>query len=216
MHAVKYYAQAARVASKYVYEGVDSLALNQHMTTLAKLILEDILNESSVDAGGEETKSSPRKWKDIQNQVAVGTWLFAFFDSLLFWEEKSTSLGCGNSGRSFVEILSPGGHPLGMAKVMGTFDAATRQLVLETIERENTMLDSKEKNISSKECLSASTLWQGPIRSARLKQGSLLRKALLLKPKIKLGEMELTIPTGGVSEEEADGNGRRSKRRRRG
>lgn len=196
VYAMKYYAKAAQVASKYLYEGVDSLALNQHMTTLAKLILEDILTEST----GNDVR--PRTWNNSTNQIGVGTWLIAFFDSLLYWEEKSTAMGRGNQGRSFVEILSPGGHPFGISKLMGAFSSASRQLISEIVPSSN-----GGKNLQNNTTI---PLFCTGTKSKRLQQTSLLWKALL-KEKVKIGEMELTIPSGDDNNE---GGGRRSKRRR--
>lgn len=188
VHSMQYYAEAARVASKYCYEGVDSLQLNKHITSTAKLIAEDILRPKYRS---EAAKDTPRQWYRRQNAVVLGTWLLGFFDSLLKWEEISND-------KKFVEILTPA-HKHGISKLFQTLELDVRKEVISAV------LDGVEGLGKDKELPKPFSV----VRSKRLVPGSRLLTALQ-KPKISIGEMELTILTS----DDGDGGGRRSKRAR--
>ena len=189
VHSVRYYAEAARVASKYRYEGVDSLQLNKHMTTIAMLIAEDILRPKYRSHDAHQT---PRQWHQRENAVLLGTWLLGFFDSLLKWEELSND-------KRFVEILSPG-HKHGIAKL---FQALEHDVRKEAVSK---VLDSTRgagEGRVSPQCFSL-------VRSRRLLPGSPLLTALQ-KPTVSVGELDVAF----VSCNDDDGGDRRSKRVRR-
>ena len=182
-----YYAHAARVASKYRYEGVDSMQLNKHISSVAMLIAEDILTLK------QDTKE-PRKWHQQVNAISVCTWLIGFFDSLLFWEEQSGS-------KQFCEILSPS-HKFSIGKLFQKFSEEIRRDAIAAV-----VLPSQPGNESRVGLPS----FQHP-RSNRLCSDTLLMKALK-KPKVSIREMELTIPS--TTDQAEAGTGRRSKRARR-
>jgi hypothetical protein len=167
VHAMKYYADAARVASTYRYEGVDSIQLNKHMTSVAMLIGEDILTPKS-----KTTSKEVRQWHQKENAVAVCTWLLGFFDSLLHWEEASGS-------KQFCEILSPS-HKFSIGKLFQFLTEDVRKDALATVRSELTG-DERIPHFHKP-------------RATRLSTSSLLLKALQ-KPKVSIREMELAIPS---------------------
>ncbi|EED90465.1 hypothetical protein THAPSDRAFT_263558, partial [Thalassiosira pseudonana CCMP1335] len=81
VEAMRLYSEASHVASSYKYDTKDSMQLMKHMTTVASLLARDVLQ---VDNGADK---EPRNWRHRENGVAFVTWLIAFFDSLLYWEE---------------------------------------------------------------------------------------------------------------------------------
>jgi hypothetical protein len=178
---MKYYADAARVASKYRYEGVDSIQLNKHMSAVAMLIGEDILTPK-YKSGAKEV----REWHRRENAVAVCTWLFGFFDSLLHWEEASGS-------RQFCEILSPS-HKFSIGKLS--------QFLMEDIRK-----DAIASILSTPSGDERLPHFHEP-RAKRMSTDSLLLKALQ-RSKVSIREMELAIPSTDET------GGRRSKRARR-
>jgi hypothetical protein len=189
VHSMRYYAEAARVASKYCYEGVDSLQLNKHMTSTAMLIAEDILRPKYRC---EAMKEIPRHWCRRENVVVLGTWLLGFFDSLLTWEERSND-------KKFVEILAPT-HKHGIGKLFQMLKQDVRQEVVSKV------LDGVEdsgENTNLPQCFVH-------IRSKRLSPGSPLLTALR-KTSVSVGEMELAM----ICSDDRDGGDRRSKRVRR-
>ena len=194
-HAVKHYADAARVASNYRYEGIDCLQLNKHMTSAATLIAEDILTPKYkfTTAETKTTKPLPRQWTHIENEICTGTWVLGFFDSLLYWEETSSD------GKRFVEVLSPI-HQYGMGKLLQLFSHETRLTIIRTISNSSNEITDRHKVLPPSFC---------NVRSKRLVSGSLLLQALA-KPKVSIREMELAIPFA----DDSDGD-RRSKRARR-
>jgi len=194
VHAMKNYADAARIASKYRYEGTDSLQLNKHMSSAALLIAHDILTPKHKVGGVSE---SPRQWIKPENALATGTWLLGFFDSLLYWEESASD------GKHFVEILTPT-HKYGIGKLFQLFNEETQEEILKTLSstpEERTQGEEEEKETTG---MIPTPFSQ--VRSKRLSSGSLLLQALQ-KPKISIGELELAIPSTGH-----EGGGRRSKR----
>jgi hypothetical protein len=187
VHAMRMYAQAVRVASKYRYEGVDSIQLNKHTSAAAMLIVEDIMTPK-----GENNKDA-RLWTSHQNAVAFCTWLVAFFDSLLSWEEQS-------DGKQFVEILSPH-HKFSIGKLFQLLSVDVRKDAI-------TLVDTGEGGVLADASEDLPSFRQP--RSKRMRRSGLLIQALQ-KPKVAIREMELAI-----SEEPSDStDGRRSKRRRR-
>ena len=189
VHSVRYYAEAARVASKYRYEGIDSLQLNKHMTTIAMLIAEDILRPKYRR---DDAHHTPRQWYQRQNAVLVGTWLLGFFDSLLKWEELSND-------KRFVEILSPG-HKYGISKL---FQALEHEVRKEAVSK---VLDGKGDDGVDQGGPQGFSL----VRSLRMSSGSPLLAALQ-KPTVSVGEIDLAF----VSGHDGDTRDRRSKRVRR-
>jgi hypothetical protein len=164
---------------------VDSIQLNKHTSAAAMLIAEDILTPK-----GENNKDA-RLWTNHPNAVAFCTWLAAFLDSLLFWEEQS--------GKHFVEILSPS-HKFSIAKLFQLLAVDVRK---EAIAK---LVDTEEDGYAHSEDLPC---FRQP-RSKRMRRNGLLIQALQ-KPKVAIREMELAIP-----EEPSDAtDGRRSKRCRR-
>jgi menin len=189
VHSVRYYAEAARVASKYRYEGVDSLQLNKHMTTIAMLIAEDILRPKYRSHDAHHT---PRQWHQRENAVLVGTWLLGFFDSLLKWEELSND-------KRFVEILSPG-HKHGIGKLFQALEHDVRKEAVSKVL--DGTLGGDDGHVAPP-CFSL-------VRSRRMTPGSPLLSALQ-KSTVSVGEFDVAF----VSFQDDDGGDRRSKRVRR-
>jgi hypothetical protein len=195
---MKQYADAARVASKYRYEGIDSLQLNKHMSVAAMLIAQDILtpkyknNNNATKEGAK--KEEPRQWVVPENALSAGTWLLGFFDSLLYWEESSSS-----TGKQFVEILTPS-HKYGIGKLFQLFDQDTRLEIVNRVTGSSMDTEEESKQLPASFC---------QVRSKRLAEGSMLSQALK-KPRVSIREIELAIP----STEDESGS-RRSKRMRR-
>jgi len=116
VEAIRLYSEATRVASQYHYD----MQLMKHTTKAANLIFNDILTQQEQDDIGQE-RQRPRTWHREANAVATGTWLVAFLDSLLYWEEN-----CG--GTPFCEILSPN-HKFGIGKLLQQFSLDVRRKV---------------------------------------------------------------------------------------
>lgn len=93
VEALRLYSEASRVASKYKYETKDCMQLMKHMTTVASLIQKDFLLSESTSHDSKEV----RVWTNRANAVSAATWVLAFYDSLMLWEE--------NEGSTFVEVL---------------------------------------------------------------------------------------------------------------
>jgi len=211
VHAIQHYALAAQTASQYHYQGMDSTALNQHFSTVAMLMAEDVWNDSSSDRQAQAApnkKNTSRQWVKDENAIAAGTWMLAFLDSLLHWEERS-------GAKSFVEILSPS-HKHFVGKLWQHLSLAVRQqsvkLVLSSASPECT--SSAETTTGDGACVIRSLpRFIGPTRSKRLQTGSMLVKSLE-RPKVVVGEMELTIPMDTNGNDGLASSGRRSKRRR--
>lgn len=131
VEAVRLYSLAAKVASGYIYEVGDSLQLSKTMTKIAELLSEDVLLTAKDDVGDAgKAKLTPRLWTNRNNSIALGTWLLAFFDSLLLWEEKSG--GEDTEGKKFVEILNPS-HKHGISKLFSHFDQDVRVDILSKV-----------------------------------------------------------------------------------
>jgi menin len=167
VHAMKYYAEAARVASSYRYEGVDSIQLNKHMSAAAMLIAEDVLTPK-YSVGIKDA----RPWTDRDHAVAAGTWLLGFFDALLYWEEAS-------GDKQFVEILGLS-HKFFIGKLF--------QLLSEDIRRDVIAKVRATKSEDEKY-----PYFRQP-RSRRMATSGQLIQALQ-KPKVAIREMELAIPS---------------------
>ena len=202
VHAMMCYADAARVASKYKYEGTDTLQLNKHFSSVAMLIGQDILSPKYQDY---TTKKEPRVWHEKRNAIAVCTWLLGFFDALLYWEENS-------GGKQFCEILSPS-HKFSIGKLFQCFaidirkDAITIS-VLRSSSSSNDLRNSDQGEAAAAGGGGGLPQFQN-VRSKRFATNSLLLKALQ-KPKVSVKELELAIPTDDV-----EGTGRRSSKRTR-
>ena len=198
VEAVRLYSLAAKVASGYVYEVTDSLQLNKTMTKIAELLAEDILVETdgSNDDDGK-SKLIPRHWSKKENAIALGSWLFAFFDSLLFWEEKSGGEG-SEAGKTFVEILNPS-HKHGINKLFSYLDQDIRSEILSKIYvREDKVPakigDGEDLNFLEHAITETKLKYFLNPRSSRLasKEGPLA--VALGKKKVTIGDVELAIP----------------------
>jgi hypothetical protein len=176
------------VASQYRYEGIDSLQLNKHATSCAQLIVQDIICN-----GGKE----PLTWCHETNAVAFCTWLVAFVDSLLYWEERS-------SQKTFVEILNPS-HKFFVGKMLQYLPQTTRQKAMEIVLCSNNNKQEQASNNTVVVCVPGSLPHFDNPLSQRITKG-LFAKALQ-KPKVVIREMELAMVT------EEEDNGGRSKRR---
>eukprot|EP00956_Cyclotella_meneghiniana_P013709 scaffold19997_cov84-Cyclotella_meneghiniana.AAC.3 len=104
IEALRLYSEASKVASTYKYETKDSMQLMKHMTTVASLIQKDIL----LIPDSKEI----RGWTCRENAVAAATWVLAYYDSLMFWEE--------NEEETFVDILVRS-HKLSLPKLFQHF-----------------------------------------------------------------------------------------------
>eukprot|EP00978_Attheya_sp_CCMP212_P035516 scaffold154963_cov37-Attheya_sp.AAC.1 len=208
VEALRLYASASRVASQYTYDSKDSLQLLKHMTAVASLIDKDILSSST--ALGDETVCSSRQWYSNENALAAATWLLAFFDSLLVWEEKA--------GQAFVELLKPGNKNKHGWKLFQHFSPTIRSEMVARMTQEETEQQHKEDTnndddddmLCSAICITSQQLFYftNP-RSKRLtQQDGLLLKALG-KTKISIHEMELTI-----LQHSGDDGGRRKRAKR--
>jgi len=79
--AMKYFSEAARVASGYRYESGHTLQLTKVMTKVSEFIVHEILCDNDI----------PRAWSTPVNAVTSCRWLISFYDYLLLWEERSGS-----------------------------------------------------------------------------------------------------------------------------
>jgi len=221
VESMRMYARAAYVASKYPYDahGSGCLYLNKHMTSVAMLVLYDIMMtnnatstteceslSTSARTATEKKKSKistePRSWAHEENLVAFGTWLLSFYDSLLVWEEHSPDR------RQFVEILSPS-HKYSIGKLFSLLPLDVRLKVIEIMfdggSNEATMNNNKQKENGNDDdhddygskyaCLSNDELvYCKTIRSQRLlSPNSLLLAALTRPKKVSISEMAMTI-----------------------
>ena len=177
VESLRLYAEATRVASGYKYDTKDCMQLMKHFTTVAALISKDILLLQSDDGGNGKVKAA-RSWQRRENAVAAATWLFGFFDSLLFWEEKEYS--------SFVEILSFQ-HKHSLSKLFQLLDVNVRKDAIAKIHSQeqpsNDALAITEEQLIYFRCP----------RSRRLAQDSLLLLALS-KEKVVVRELEMALP----------------------
>ena len=202
VEAVRLYSLAAKVASGYFYEVSDSLQLNKTMTKIAELLAEDILLETAtVDSSSDhdgKSKLIPRHWSKKENAIALGTWLLAFFDSLLFWEEKSGGEDSEATGKKFVEILNPS-HKHGMNKLFSYLDQDIRFAILskvyESDDKVTVGVGSRGDSDFLEQAITETKLkyFVNP-RSSRLasKEGPLA--TALSKKKVAIGDVELAIP----------------------
>jgi hypothetical protein len=194
VEALKMYAQAARVTSKYPYES-GTIQLNKHASAAALLIFEDIL---TTTIGGDD-KRNPREWQTMVNAIDSCVWLLVLFDSLLFWEQQQQQFK-GNSHQHFVEALKPS-HPHSMSKLVECFSQKVR---VEALQR---LYSPEPTNFETSQ-----TVYHPTLRSKRMNSDSLLTAALK-KPKVAIREMDLSMIFAG--EDDDVGGGRRSKRARR-
>jgi hypothetical protein len=190
VEAIRCYAECSRVASSYVYEWGDSLQLTKVMTKLSECIMSGILFSSS----------GVRKWFDMENQVAAGTWLVAFFDSLLLWEERT--------GSQFLPILTAG-HKTGISKLFSVFPHDARVEITALVSCDSTMaVPTADAPLPSKPITDSQMQHFKNPRSKRLAPNGLLLSALK-RTKVSIGDMELAILV------ESSQDGRKSKRSRR-
>jgi hypothetical protein len=194
VEALKMYAQAARVTSKYPYES-GTIQLNKHVSAAALLIFEDILTTTN----GDDDKRNPREWQTMVNAIDSCVWLLVFFDSLLFWEQQQQQFK-GNSHQHFVEALKPS-HPHSMSKSVACFSQKVR---IEAMQR---LYSPEPTNFET-----SHTVYHPTLRSKRMNSDSLLTVAIK-KPKVAIREMDLSMIFAG--EDDDVGGGRRSKRARR-
>lgn len=187
------YAQAARVTSKYPYEP-GAIQLNKHASTAAMLIFDDILTAKNKS---DNDKRQARNWLTTANAVGSCIWLLVFFDSLLFWEEQQQHYK-GNSHQHFVEVLKPS-HPNSISKLLSCLAGSIRKSAIRSLESPEKANDPQSR-------------WHATLRSKRMESGSLLNLALL-KPKVAIGEMDMSMIF--ADDEDLGGAGRRSKRARR-
>ena len=179
-----------RVASTYVYEPSDSMQLIKVTTKLGDLLTTEILRPR--DGNGKD----PREWRRRDNCLGAASWLLAFYDSLLYWEEKS--------GSAFVEILTPGNK----ASIGKCFSLLQLDVRVEALSRCHAAVPNTTPAPSLPISGDAMQFFSGPFRSKRLAAGGLLAAALR-KQKVSVGDMELAIIT-----DQGDGEGRHAKRAR--
>jgi hypothetical protein len=208
VEALRLYASASRVASQYTYDSKDSLQLLKHMSAVASLMEKDILS-SSATIGGDEKGCSSRVWYSNENALAAATWLLAFFDSLLVWEEKA--------GYAFVELLKPGNKNKHGWKLFQHFPPTIRSEMVARLTQGVTKQHKEDKNIHDDDavlcsaiCITSQQLvyFTNPRSKRFTQQNGLLLKALG-KTKISINEMELTI-----LQHSGDNGGRRKRARR--
>jgi len=169
------------------------------ITGVGKIILNEILIEN-------RNKKEPRRWRKKENAISTGTWLIAFFDNLLYWEESQRN----GSGRTFVEILCSN-NECSIGKLMQLFTFEVRNEIFKKVFAD----EIKENPLQQSGFISQNNLlyFNGPI-SKRMSKNSLLMRALQ-KPKVAVGEMELTIPIGTDKTDTNNIRRSRSKRMRR-
>jgi hypothetical protein len=153
------------------------MQLMKHMTTVASLLARDVLQ---VDNGADK---EPRNWRHRENGVAFVTWLIAFFDSLLYWEEREQS--------SFVEILGLR-HKHFIGKLLQFFPLDIR---LDAIGKIHSSEDHQTLlSVVTEEEL----LYFTKPRSKRLVKESLL-VAALSQDTIVVKELDMALPPSGNS-----------------
>lgn len=163
------------------------MQLNKHFTTVAPLIVKDILL-LQCDEGNTK---APRQWHRQDNLVAATTWLIRMLDSLLLWEETEQ--------KQFVEILS--------VQHKHSFSKICNLLLMKARVKMITKIHSKEEQSSVALAITEEELlyFRGP-RSKRLATSSLLLLALG-KEKVVIRELEMALPS-------VDNEGTRSRRKR--
>ena len=164
------------MASKYKYETKDCLQLMKHMTTVASLILRDIL---LFPRCCEDSGKDVRIWKGRDNAIAAATWILGFYDSLLHWEEREEN--------AFVEILGMA-HKCSVAKLFQLIPLDVRVdaiAMIHSSECSRTMF----RVITENEMI----FFRQP-RSRRLAKESLLT-ATLTNEKIVVREMDMALCT---------------------
>jgi hypothetical protein len=106
--ALKYFSEAARVASGYLYEWGDSLQLTKVMTKISEFTIHEILNDNGA----------PRVWVQEVSAIECARWLFHFYDWLLLWEERS--------GEQFLSICKSN-HKTGISKAFPLLPREVRE-----------------------------------------------------------------------------------------
>jgi hypothetical protein len=114
--ALKYFADASRVASEYQYEWGDTLQLTKIFTKLSEYIVYEILSNNSKD-------QEPRTWHAETNAIDAGRWLATFFDHLLLWEERTN--------HQFLPILQSN-HKTGIVKAFSLLSHDVRSRIFES------------------------------------------------------------------------------------
>ncbi len=193
VEALRLYAEATCVACTYRYDSKDCMQLMKHFTTVAALIMKDIL--LTPRQGGDE-KSASRCWHRVENAVAATTWLIGFFDSLLLWEEKEQKL--------FVEVHSIQ-HKHFVGKLFRYLPMDVRLAAFDKIY-------SKE-GLGETKCVLAVTdkhllHFLNP-RSIRLAEGSLL-VAALSSENIVVREIDIALPSNGEGRSTRQGKRKKS------
>eukprot|EP00957_Ditylum_brightwellii_P178942 13631319-Ditylum_brightwellii.AAC.1 len=223
--SVQFYAEASRVASGYIYEWGDSLQLTKVMAKLADYILDEIMTASPQPATATHSKSNNRRvartWHDRNNAISTGTWVAAFYDSLLYWEEKT---GC-----QFLPFLNVG-DARSLGKMFSYFSVDVRRDIVNKLtslpmaettpvnSMQSTVETSSSSTTATTQSTSSSSTTQSTSspsslqfftspRSKRMGPNGMILNALR-KEKVSIGDMELAIIV-----ESCDG-GRRSRRAR--
>jgi hypothetical protein len=183
VESLRLYAEAARVASSYRYDARDCLPLMKHFTTVASLIMYDILLSPTRDRGGgiAITNDVSREWHGRDNAIAAATWLIGFFDSLLLWEEREQN--------AFVEVIDVR-HKHSMARLFQHFAVDIRLAAIEKIQSQDEPGDNMLAVVEDR-----LIHFRNP-RSKRLARDSLLAVALS-KVKLIIRESELALPSTG-------------------
>lgn len=161
------------MASRYKYKTKDCMQLMKHMSTVASLIKKDCLMSPTTSHNSQEV----RVWARPSCAVAAATWVLAFYDSLLFWEEKEE--------KTFVEILGTS-HKYFLARLFQHFSLDVRIDAITQIY-DCDLPTSKYLVVTEKE-----VLYFGQPRSSRLAKGSLL-SASLSKEKVVVRDLDMTF-----------------------
>jgi hypothetical protein len=177
VEALRLYSEASRVASKYKYETKDCMQLMKHMTTVSALILKDFL----LCPSASQDNKTVRAWERRENAVAAATFVLAFYDSLLLWEEKEET--------TFVEILGLS-HKYFVGKLFQYFALDVRVDALAEIHK--TELQRTTHSVITEEEM----LYFRQPRSKRLTCDSLLNAALA-KEKIAVKDVDIALPSVG-------------------
>lgn len=170
VEALRLYSEASKVACRYKYETKDSMQLIKHMTTVATLIQKDIL----LFPDSKEV----RVWTCREHAVAASTFILAYFDSLLFWEEREES--------TFIEILGRS-HKLSLPKLFQHFPQDIR---LDGIAKLHNPAAQTTKYSAITE---HHIFYFTHPRARRLAKGSLLVTALS-KEKISVRDLDMALP----------------------
>ena len=172
VECLRLYAEATRVSATYRYDTKDCMQLMKHMTAVAALIRKDILLIPQ--------QNDCRMWQHRENAVAAATWLLAFFDSLLYWEEKEHN--------HFVEILSIQ-HKHSMGKLFQLFSADVRSEAIAKIYASEKTVSHGPLAVTEDQLL----YFTQP-RSKRLAKDSLLVIALA-KNKVVVRDLDMALPS---------------------